>query len=441
MTLPMTLPIAVIGAGPSGLPACKALAEAGLDYECLEARDQVGGVWNLDGPTSGAYRSLQTNTSTHTMAYSDFPFAEGAPLFPRARELQEYFEAYASEFGLHAKIRFGHRALRATPREGGGWRIEFAQGETREYSALLIATGQYVKPHVIDPPIPGDFHGEQLHTFDYLDPVTPVDCRGKRVVVIGLGSSAAEIATELSDPKTEFGAAEHVMLSARSGRWVVPKVLGGKPIDVRAPHPSEQVPRLLRALPPKWGVYLMRRLFRMAVRRGLAQLDSFESLGLPVPTIEPWEERPTISHDFIPALKERRIDVRPGIRSVDGTRVDFSDGSSADADVIIHATGYELDFPFLARDVLGCEAKQLRLYQRVAHPGYDDLFFLGCLRVNCSLWPVAEQQSRWIAKLLKGEFEMPSRSRRERAAVSLTQSLPVMCNFYVDALRREAGGL
>jgi hypothetical protein len=59
----------------------------------------------------------------------------------------------------------------------------------------------------------------------------------------------------------------------------------------------------------------------------------------------------------------------------------------------------------------------------------------------CSMWPVAEQQSRWVAKLLCGAFELPARGERVRRAVPLAKSLPVMCNFYVESLRKEARGL
>ena len=99
--------VGVIGAGPCGLSSCKALADFGFEYECLEAGDRVGGVWNVEGGNSGAYRSLETNTSTHAMAYSDHPFGDAYPSFPSAAEMVTYFEGYADRFGLHENIRLG----------------------------------------------------------------------------------------------------------------------------------------------------------------------------------------------------------------------------------------------------------------------------------------------------------------------------------------------
>lgn len=431
--------VGVIGAGPCGLPACKALAEFGFAYECLEASDRTGGVWNVESGASGAYRSLHTNTSTRAMAYSDFPFDDTFPTYPNAEQMLRYFDAYADHFGLREQIRFGHRVTRARPLDDGGWRVETRDGRSREYSALIVATGQYAVPHWPTPPVPGEFDGEQLHAFDYLDPATPVDCRGKRVVVVGLGSSAAELAAELSDPDSEVGAASQVLLAARSGRWVIPKIIDGKPLDSRAPHPADPLPALLRLMPAKAGVWLARRMMKKVMQGNMA--GQLTELGLPYPQIEPWEERPTLSLDFIPALRDGRIDVRPAIAHFEGRRVSFSDGSSADADVILYATGYDLDFPYLDRETLGCDAPDLRLYQRIAHPSQENLFFVGCCRVLCSMWPLAEQQSRWIARLLGRAFNLPIPGDQQRQAVPLTSSLPVLCNFYIDELRRQAGGL
>jgi len=283
--------IGVIGAGPCGLAVCKTLDEFGIDYECLETGHDVGG-----------------------MDYTGLPFPADAPPYPTAAEMLDYFRSYAERFGVMEQIRFGTRVRHARPLDEGGWQLELSSGELREYSSLVVATGQYNHPRRPHDQTPGHFSGETLHVFDYLDAATPVDCRDRRVVVVGLGSSAAELAAELSDPDAPAGSARQVLVSARSGRWVLPKTLR-------------------------------------------------------------------------------------------------------------------------------CEAPDLALYQRIVHPRHADLFFVGCCRVMCSMWPLAEQQSRWIARLLTGAFSLPDRAGRTRKAVPLASSLPVMCGFYVEALRREAGGL
>jgi len=432
--------IAVIGAGPCGLTACKTLADYGLNYECLESSDGVGGIWNIERGTSGGYRSLHTNTSTRGMAFSDFPFDEDSPTYPNADQMVAYFTRYANHFGLTEHICFNTPVVRAHPVPDGSWVVELENGETREYSSIVVATGQYTFPRVPHQSIPGGFTGQHLHVFDYLDAVTPLDLRGKRVVVVGLGSSAAEVAAELCNPDADAGCAGQVILSARSGRWVVPKLVDGKPLDSRAPHPSERLPAVVRALPGNTGQMIARHKMGKAIRGLSAQLGGSQALGLPEPEIEPWEDRPTTSVDFIPALQAGRINVRPGIQRFDGSTVHFSDGTQTNADVILYATGYQLDFPFLNRETLGRDAPDLELYQRISHPAHDHLFFVGCCRVMCAMWPVAEQQSRWIARLLSGAFDLPSSTHRKAKAIPLARSLPVMCNFYIEDLRKEARG-
>ncbi|MDA1075901.1 MAG: hypothetical protein O3A63_14220, partial [Proteobacteria bacterium] len=299
--------------------------------------------------------------------------------------------------------------------------------------------GQYTSPHQPHHTYPGHFRGEFLHVYDYYDILKPVDLRGKRVIVVGLGTSAAELAAELANPDTKEGCAGQVILSARSGRWVVPKLAEG-PMDSSTPHISVPPPSFLRVLPPGVSNWLTRRMMGKGMRQFVSSYGGASALGLPEPVLKPWEERPTLSFDFIPMLKAGRIDVRAGIERFDDTTVYFSDGSHTEADVILYATGYDLHFPFLNADTLGVNANDLSLYRHISHCEHDNLFFIGYCRVMCALWPVAEQQSLWLARLLTGQFILPDANKRRRRGVSLRRSLPVMCSLYVEALRKDAGG-
>ena len=434
------LKIAVIGAGPCGLTACKTLQEFGLAFDCFEASDRVGGVWNVEQGGSG-YRSLQTNTSTGAMAFSDFPFAADSPVHPSAYQMVDYFRAYAEHFSILDKIRFNSKVKAIVPSADGSWTIELEGDKTHSYSNVIVATGKYAKPKLPSQKMIEGFAGTHFHANEYLDSQSPLDLRGKRVIVVGLGSSAAEIASDLADPSSTNGQAAKVMLSARSGRWVIPKIIDGKPADATAPHPTEKLPWLFRVLPSTWGVWLMRRAVGKIFRSQFETLQSMLVDKLPQPEIAPWADRPTLSSDFIPLLQTGDIELRPGITSFEGKQVNFNDGTSNDADAIIYATGYSAHLPYLSDKTLGCSAENLRLYQRIAHPEQEGLFFIGYCPVMCSMWPVAEQQSRWVARLLTGAFQLPRRSLQGEKAVHLETSLPVICGFYVDQLRKEAKGL
>ncbi|MBW2388058.1 MAG: NAD(P)-binding domain-containing protein [Deltaproteobacteria bacterium] len=430
-------PVCIIGAGPSGLAACKVLAEAGIAFECLEAGRSVGGVWDVEGGYGGGYRSLHTNTSTQKMAYSDFPFPDDSPQFPNHSQMLDYFNAYAEHFKIRDRIQLNCRVESANPLEDGRWQIRLESGETRDYAACIVATGQYGTRRWPEPLPPGHFDGDQIHASDYLDPTTPLDCRDKRVVVVGLGSSAAEIATELAGGKAGESIASRVILSARSGRYIMPKVYKGEPLDSNAPHPTLQLPAAIRWL-PRWArLHFPRSLMKKAFARIQQEVGGPTDWNLPDPAFPPWAERPTLSDGFIPALQAGRVEGKPGISAIDGSSIKFTDGSVAKADVVIYATGYRFDFPFLDRQVLGCESTELSLYQRVAHPSSRNLYFIGFTRVLCSLWPVSEQQAIWLAGVLTGSIKLPSEAERTRRAVQVAEDLPVFCNFYVLDLRAD----
>ena len=431
--------VCVIGAGPSGLAACKALHEAHIPFDCFEANRSVGGIWDIEGSGSGGYRSLHTNTSKAKMAFSDFPFVEDSPPFLRHSELLDYFNAYVDHFGFRKEIQLDCRVRRARPTEENTWRLDLEDGSTREYRACIVATGQYGTRRWPNPPPPGRFAGSQIHAADYLDPDTPIDCRGKRVVVVGLGSSAAEIATELAGGEEGPTLASHVALSARSGRYILPKLFHGEPLDANAPHPSDRLPTLLEWLPETLRIALMRAVMKRSLGKVEQEVGHPSDWRLPDPTFGPWAERPTLSEGFIPALEAGRIEPRPGIAGFDESTIKFTDGSETDADILIWATGYEPGFPFLDDGILGCPADELALYRRIAHPSRPNLFFIGFTRVICSLWPVSEQQAKWLVRVLKGTIELPNQAGLARHTVQVSQTLPVFCNSYVLKLRRDGG--
>jgi hypothetical protein len=211
----------------------------------------------MDTPYEGpATIQERAYTSTGSMSFADFPFEPGGPTYPNARQMLQYFQRYADHFRVCEHIHFGSRVIGALPLADGSWTLELANGQVREYSSVVVATGQYTSPRRPHAAIPGHFSGEHLHVFDYLDATMPIDLRDKRVIVVGVGSSAAELTAELCNPEAPAGCASQLILSARSGRWVLPKLRGGKPLDARSPHPAARLPALLRALPVICSFYV-----------------------------------------------------------------------------------------------------------------------------------------------------------------------------------------
>lgn len=428
--------VAIVGAGPCGLTACKALLERQIEFDCFEAKDRVGGIWNIEQNGNG-YRSLQTNTSKRAMAFSDFPFAPETPEHPNAEQMAAYFQRYAEHFKLLAHISF-NISVDHIQQSKSGWRISFSDGSKKLYSAVIIATGRYAKPLLPTDLDLGSFAGPYFHSSQYLDPQTPYQLSDQTVVVVGMGSSAVEIASELAARQRSNEGHGRVIVSARSGRWVLPKLVNGKPIDANAPHPSVPLSKWLRWLPASFLRWLMRRLLGVMFRQHFQKVQDSLTHKLPAPKISPWADRPTLSSDFLPLLEAGDIELRPGIQRLAGNTVSFTDGSSHQIDAIIFATGYAAEIPYLDKGVELGEEGQLKLYQHIMHPQHDNLFFVGFSPVLCAMWPLAEQQGVWIAKLLDGKFKAPEPLIRRRQAIDLNHSLPLICGLYVELLRKQS---
>jgi cation diffusion facilitator CzcD-associated flavoprotein CzcO len=242
----------VIGAGSSGLTAIKALQDSGIPFDCFEASDRVGGNWvykNRNGMSS-AYRSLHINTSRGRMEYADHPMPAELPDFPHHSHLAAYFDAYADRFGLRDRITFETKVERAELRPDGLWDVTTDTTGTRTYDAVVVANGHHWDARWPEPAFPGHevFKGVQMHAHQYLGD-DPTFFRDKRVVVLGMGNSAMDIATEASF------SAEAVYLAARRGAWIIPKYLFGRPIDSLST--TARVPLRLRLAGLRAGIRLI----------------------------------------------------------------------------------------------------------------------------------------------------------------------------------------
>src|SRR5204862_4159777 len=120
-----------------------------------------------------------------------------------------------------------------------------------EFDALLVCNGHHWNPSFPEPPYPGTFSGQQLHSHDYIDPADPVNLRGKRVLAVGIGNSAVDIVCELS----RKGVADQVYIATRSGAYVVPTYAFGKPVD----QLTKTNPYLPHAF-QRWAGGILRRL-------------------------------------------------------------------------------------------------------------------------------------------------------------------------------------
>ena len=380
---------AVIGAGISGLTASKMLGDYGVPYTTFEASDRVGGNWAFGNPNghSSAYRSLHIDTSKHQLSFRDFPMPDDYPDFPHHTLIKDYLDSYADAFGLRDHIEFENGVVSAKRLEGGGWEILDQAGDTRRFDLLVVGNGHHWDPRMAE--FPGEFTGQSIHSHHYIDPWTPLDLMDKRILVVGLGNSAADVTVELSQRSLR----NEVTLSTRSSAWIVPKLVGGKAADMNY--------RTIPQLPLSWQ--------RKAAQWGQRFTYSDPTLyGLPAPNHKFFEAHPTQSGELPLRLKSGDVTPKGNVARLDGETVHFEDGTSADFDVIIYATGYNLTFPFFDPEFLSAPDNRIDLYKRIIKPGIDDLLFAGFAQSTPTLFPFVESQARLIAAYAVGEYVPPS---------------------------------
>ncbi|WP_012478223.1 flavin-containing monooxygenase [Comamonas thiooxydans] len=231
--------VCIIGAGCSGFTTAKALADRGIPFDCFDMSDQIGGNWvfkNKNG-RSACYQSLHIDTSKYRMQFEDLPIPSHFPDYPHHSQVLEYFNAYVDRFGLRKRITFNTEVTKAELMPDKTWRVTLSNGETRSYGALVVANGHHWDQYI--PSFPGTFDGPSFHSHRYIDPFEPVDMRGKRILVVGMGNSAMDIASELSQKPI----AKRLVVAARRGVWIFPKYINGKVPDkghafVDAPLPD-----------------------------------------------------------------------------------------------------------------------------------------------------------------------------------------------------------
>ena len=381
--------ICVIGAGPTGLTTVKNLTEAGLtDLVCHEAQDATGGIWAYsdDPHRPSVYESAHTISSKRLSQFPDFPMPEDYPDYPSNRQILDYMRAYESHFGLSRYIRLNSKVTAARPRETGGWTItvEDASG-SRSYTAdyLIVCSGHHREP--VTPDLPGEFSGTQLHAAQYK---RPEGFAGKKVLVVGGGNSACDIAAALSR------VADHVSLSIRSPQVIVPKLVGGRPVDV-------QFAKLHRPH-IRWARDYLLKLGLTSV------VGPYERYGLQQPTGPVMSHHPTLNTDILDRIRHGNVTVRPGLTMTRGQSVTFADGASAEFDTIIWATGYRFEAGFLEEICRGwSDATQLPLYLKMMLADRDDLYFVGLIQPIGCIWVLADLQAKVAAAEISGAWKRP----------------------------------
>jgi cation diffusion facilitator CzcD-associated flavoprotein CzcO len=263
--------------------------------------------------------------------------------------------------------------------------VTLSTGEIRDYKGVFVCNGHHWDAYT--PEFPGAFDGVQFHAHNYVDPFEPVDARGKRILVVGMGNSAMDIASELSQKPI----AEQLFVAARRGVWIFPKYIKGKVPDKGA------MPLWM----PRW---LMRMIVKKMVTGAVGKMSNY---GLPEPEHHPADQHPSVSGEFLTRVGCGDVKVKPNIAEFQGRNVKFTDGSVEPIDIVIYATGYNVSFPFLDANTIPVVENHLPLFKRIWKPGIDNLYFMGLAQPLPTLVNLAEVQAKWIAAHISGDYVLP----------------------------------
>lgn len=380
------LPVAVVGAGPAGLAAARALRVRGLPYVQFERHHDVGGIWDIDNPGTPMYESAHFISSRDKSGFFDFPMPRTFADYPSRTEILEYTNSFADAYGLRAGVRFDRTVFGSEQLDDGSWVLDTSDGPVRA-SALICCTGVTWDPRI--PDVPGHFDGEIVHSVRYRDPSL---FAGRRVLIVGLGNSGADIACDAAF------CADAAFISTRRGYHFIPKFVAGSP--------SDQTEWL-----PIWGERLLYRVMRPLV------IGDVRRWGLPKPDHKLFETHPLLNTQLLHYLQHGEVTAKPGVARFDGDEAVFTDGSRLRVDLVVFATGYDMTIPYVPQDYLSWNNGRPNMYLNAfaRRPG---LFGVSYLEVNSSAYTLFDRVANLVASHLADLRDNPDRAARFREFVT-----------------------
>ena len=338
----------IIGAGPAGLACAAMLAEHGVPSVVVEQGDTVAASWHRH------YDRLHLHTHRKHSGLPGRPMPRSYPKYPSRHQVIEYLQNYARSFGID--VRLGERATRV--RKNGGWEVTTTR-TSYVASTVVMASGlahTAVRPHWRGQ---RDYAGKLLHSSEYRN---AQHLQAERVLVVGFGNSAGEIALECAESNLAVG------MSVRGPVNVIPRELLG--------IPSLSIAIAEQRVPYQWVDAVNRPFLRL-------RFGNIGRYGLewarqgPMARIVESGRTPLIDIGTMQMLKSGRIRVFDAIAETEGRRVVFANGTSEEFDAIVLATGYR---PALENLLPDCETRfgESGCPQRGdLHPGLDGLYFCG----------------------------------------------------------------
>lgn len=412
--------VCVIGAGVSGLATAKVFLEEGYDVTVFEKQKGIGGVWEK----SRTYPGLTTQSPRDTYAFPDYPMPSSYPEWPSADQIRAYLESYAQNFNITRKIRFNTEVIGVERRikKQLGWVVsvrtqkDFSKNhivEKHEFDFVVVCNGVYHIPKI--PEIPGKEQfvtsgGQVLHTTEVNDPSL---IQGKRVVVVGFGKSAVDIAS------LGVKYAAECTLIFRQTNWLVPKFFLGK-INLKY--------FLLNRFSEMWLPYrylkglekILHTICKPLVSVFWKLNEQILSFQFRLDTCGMLPKQPLKKmlasigmspQGFYSNIRSGKLQIqKDSISRFIRGGIELDRGDRLEADIVVFGTGFRQDVPFLDekyRHLIIDDRRNFRLYRNIIHPQVPQMGFIG---YNTSKFcPLTFHLSaQWLVEYALGNLNLPS---------------------------------
>ncbi len=334
--------VAIIGAGFGGIVTAIKLQQAGLDFVIFERSEGIGGTW-----WDNRYPGAETDAASHLYQYSFAPY-DWSRTHVRQAEIQRYLEHVAESFGLLPSIRFKETVEEVTwDAATSDHVVRTASGETQRFQFVVSAVGLFAAPTLPQWPGLEDFTGKVVHTAVWDE---TLDLSGKKVTVVGTGSSAAQVVPTVAPD------AASVTVYQRQPGWVLPK--GDRdfsPLERRLFRSKllqklDRMRHYVRQERREWHGAVFRpgsrmnRRWEAIARRHVAEVfaDRPDLAAALTPNYPFAGKRTVVSSDFYPSLLRDNVHLVPrAVVSCTTTGIIDSEGEEREADVLVLATGYQ----------------------------------------------------------------------------------------------------
>ena len=400
--------VTVIGAGWSGLVACKSVLEEGLTVVAIEKREGIGGVWRYsDDPTIPTVMKTSCCTSSTTVTeMSDYPMPEEMGMFPHNIDVREYLESYAKEFNLMPHIRLGTSVTKVS-KEGETWSVTCSNDDTYTSKYLIIATGVIQRPNrdleetMLKGYTGNIFHASEIKT-------TLDEYKNKRLLLLGGGETASDICMEWYD---------HVKFTY----WSIPRGQHffrkyAKVVPWSKPQALDKASsRMMKAIAP----YISSKpgLSWVCKWTTSGSLLAYQGHGIPE-----WRNNADFFKFFINKsgrvldfVDYKKLVPKGGITKCNGKEITFIDGTKEEFDLVIMSTGYLNEYPFLPDHLANQDVRDR--YKFVFDVDDPSIAFIGRVRpVVGSVVGISELQARLAARVYSGKVSLPTVETRRDVA-------------------------